>query len=293
MVMNYDVWGASSNPGPNAPLSNLCPNSLQPTANMLSAIQTWSAAGMPANQILMGVPAYGYVSSSSATTLVHKRDLGRIEKRELVRPSRDEANMSPGHRLFVQAKKRAAKQAALARARKLAERKAVAKKLAKRDTIVFCPNNHSGKPCPGVTGQNITEINWYPLNGAGAGGNGTFGGVGGVKIGNGDVSSLDGNQIEFYQLVDYGVLSEVDDAYVGDNGYTRAWDACSTTPYAYSQARNVVITYDDPESMNAKGALAAAQSIAGMLVWELSGDTSDFQLAQAWRSGMGLTPLGV
>ncbi|KPV77337.1 glycoside hydrolase family 18 protein, partial [Rhodotorula graminis WP1] len=60
LVMNYDVWGASSTPGPNAPLRDDCPGSLQPGANMQSAIDTWTKAGMPASKILMGIPAYGY-----------------------------------------------------------------------------------------------------------------------------------------------------------------------------------------------------------------------------------------
>lgn len=69
MIMNYDVWGSSSNPGPNAPLANLCGNSTQPTANAASGVKAWSAAGMPREKILLGVPAYGYINTSSKRTL--------------------------------------------------------------------------------------------------------------------------------------------------------------------------------------------------------------------------------
>lgn len=68
-IMNYDVWGASSTPGPNAPLSNACNNSQQPQASAAAALAQWTAAGFPAKQLLLGLPLYGYVSQSTKTTL--------------------------------------------------------------------------------------------------------------------------------------------------------------------------------------------------------------------------------
>ncbi|ORX40551.1 glycoside hydrolase superfamily [Kockovaella imperatae] len=69
LIMNYDIWGSSSTPGANAPLSNGCGNSSQPLANAYSAVASWEAAGMPANKITLGVPAYGYLQMSWATRL--------------------------------------------------------------------------------------------------------------------------------------------------------------------------------------------------------------------------------
>ncbi|KAI0684997.1 glycoside hydrolase superfamily [Cytidiella melzeri] len=68
-IMNYDVWGASSTPGPNAPLGNSCGTSQQPQASAEAAFAQWTAAGFPANKMLLGLPLYGYVSESTATTL--------------------------------------------------------------------------------------------------------------------------------------------------------------------------------------------------------------------------------
>ncbi|KAL0574085.1 hypothetical protein V5O48_007870 [Marasmius crinis-equi] len=68
-IMNYDVWGASANPGPNAPLSNACGTSSQPEASAQAALEQWTAAGAPAGKLLLGLPLYGYVSQSSKTTL--------------------------------------------------------------------------------------------------------------------------------------------------------------------------------------------------------------------------------
>lgn len=69
-VMAYDTWGSSSTkPGANAPLNNGCHNSSQPTENAVGAYQQWTAAGFPASQIALGVPSYGYISKSIATSL--------------------------------------------------------------------------------------------------------------------------------------------------------------------------------------------------------------------------------
>ncbi|GAA6062786.1 hypothetical protein JCM10212_002155 [Sporobolomyces blumeae] len=304
LVMNYDVWGASSTPGPNAPLEDACSGSMQPNANMLSSIQAWTAAGMPASKILMGVPAYGYISSSSATSLIHKRDSvpqTGLSNRHLAKLKRQEQYMSEGHKWYLRGKaKAAARRKAkrdLERNRKVLDMRSTPEDLAKRDTVIVCPNNHSGRPCDGITDQNITEINWNPLGNStikvtGPGSPGVFAGSGGIKVGNGDLSGLDGNQINFNQLISYGVLVKKGVNFVGANGYTRKWDDCSSTPFLYNTNRKVVVTYDDPYSLGLKGNLANEQGIGGLAMWDMSGDTSDFQLTQSWRSAMGLVPLG-
>jgi chitinase len=72
-VCRNDVT-ASSTPGPNAPLSDGCGNSTQPLASAESAIRSWTNAGFPARQIVMGIPAYGYVSRSSVNQLATRSD---------------------------------------------------------------------------------------------------------------------------------------------------------------------------------------------------------------------------
>ncbi|GAA5956788.1 hypothetical protein JCM3765_005737 [Sporobolomyces pararoseus] len=310
LVMNYDVWGASSTPGPNAPLSDACPNSMQPNANMVSAVKAWTDAGMPASKILMGVPAYGYISSSSATSLIHKRDSipsTGLSNRHLAKLKRQEAFMSEGHKWYLTGQAKAEARRKMKRdLERLSKRKKIDVRstsatsdddnnLAKRATVIVCPNNHSGLPCEGITDQNITEINWNPLgsmNVTTPGGTGVFAGGGGVKVGNGDLSGMSGNQINFDDLINYGVIVKKGVNFVGANGYTRKWDDCSSTPFLYNQNRNVVVTYDDPQSLGLKGDMAYQKSIAGLAMWDMSGDTSDFQLTQSWRSAMGLVPLG-
>ena len=86
MLMNYDTWGASSTPGPNAPL-DICAGTVsnQPEANAVNAVESWMSAGMPASKIVLGIPSYGYVSDSTATTLIHKRKRSTMYEAENAR----------------------------------------------------------------------------------------------------------------------------------------------------------------------------------------------------------------
>jgi chitinase len=57
--MAYDIWGSwSSSVGPNAPLDDSCAPS--PQGSVKSAVKAWTAAGMPAEKIIIGVAAYGH-----------------------------------------------------------------------------------------------------------------------------------------------------------------------------------------------------------------------------------------
>ncbi|THH18711.1 hypothetical protein EW146_g2328 [Bondarzewia mesenterica] len=70
-VMNYDIWGSwSTSVGPNAPLNDTCvPSGVSPQGSAVSAVNSWTKAGFPANQIILGVASYGHsfhVDSASA-----------------------------------------------------------------------------------------------------------------------------------------------------------------------------------------------------------------------------------
>ena len=59
--MNYDVWGGfSPTVGPNAPLNDTCAPTSSQSGSAVSAVQDWTKAGFPRNQIILGVPAYGH-----------------------------------------------------------------------------------------------------------------------------------------------------------------------------------------------------------------------------------------
>ncbi|KAG2135820.1 glycoside hydrolase family 18 protein [Suillus clintonianus] len=71
-VMNYDVWGPwFSTVGPNAPLNDTCAASANQQGSAVSAVKSWTDAGMPVNQIVLGVASYGHsfnVSPSNTFT---------------------------------------------------------------------------------------------------------------------------------------------------------------------------------------------------------------------------------
>lgn len=69
-IMNYDIWGSwSDSVGPNAPLDDTCAPAADQQGSAVSAVKLWTAAGIPANQLVLGVAGYGHsfdVSTSAA-----------------------------------------------------------------------------------------------------------------------------------------------------------------------------------------------------------------------------------
>jgi len=61
-VMNYDVWGmwSAGGVGPNAPLNDTCAPAADQQGSAVSAVKAWTAAGFPADQIVLGVASYGH-----------------------------------------------------------------------------------------------------------------------------------------------------------------------------------------------------------------------------------------
>ncbi|GLB33930.1 putative glyco 18 [Lyophyllum shimeji] len=94
LLMNYDLWGSSSTPGPNAPLNDGCQNSTQPEGNAVAAFNKWTYAGFPASQLVLGLPAYGYISKSNARGLRQRRDTHFNETRTKRPRNRDPASRS-------------------------------------------------------------------------------------------------------------------------------------------------------------------------------------------------------
>ncbi|KAF9481870.1 glycoside hydrolase family 18 protein [Pholiota conissans] len=60
-IMNYDIWGPwSPTVGPNAPLNDTCASSQNQAGSAVSAVRQWNKAGIPVDQIVLGVAAYGH-----------------------------------------------------------------------------------------------------------------------------------------------------------------------------------------------------------------------------------------
>ncbi|KAF8070443.1 endochitinase [Lyophyllum atratum] len=60
VIMNYDIKSTpSAGAGPNSPLDDNCAPSSNQQGSAQSALIAWTAAGMPKNRIVLGVPMYG------------------------------------------------------------------------------------------------------------------------------------------------------------------------------------------------------------------------------------------
>lgn len=60
-LMNYDIWGPwSPTVGPNGPLNDTCAAPENRAASAVSAVQSWNAAGIPLDQLVLAVPGYGH-----------------------------------------------------------------------------------------------------------------------------------------------------------------------------------------------------------------------------------------
>ncbi|EIW62034.1 glycoside hydrolase [Trametes versicolor FP-101664 SS1] len=252
LLMNYDTWGSSDTPGPNAPLGDACSNSTQGSASALAALRTWTAAGFPASQLVLGVPSYGYISRTSAALL---RTRGQSMRRTTLRPWRFHKRRHNGVR-----------------------------KTRRHRVLEW-------------VGALVDKTNILS--------------TGSTLVHNED-GGTDNGQVQFRDLVAQGVLqpylsnntspstlsalrskktdenAEGRRLFAGGGGFERLWDACSSTPFLRSAGARQVITYDDPVSLEMKAQLARAAGMRGVNLFDISGDTDNWDLADALLRGLGV-----
>ena len=101
----------------------------------------------------------------------------------------------------------------------------------------------------------------------------------------------DSGSVQFRGLVDQGVLRRdplEPGGYLGGGGFTREWDPCSSTPFLRSDFIDQVIAYDDVQSLGLKSALAKEQKLIGVNMFDLHGDTDQWDLVDSVRRSLGL-----
>jgi chitinase len=54
--------------------------------------------------------------------------------------------------------------------------------------------------------------------------------------------------------------------------FTRFWDEKAKVPYLVNSASQVLVSYDDEESMRAKGEYVVDHGARGVIIWEITGD---------------------
>jgi len=97
-IMNYDIWGSwSSAVGPDAPLNDTCAPSRYQQGSAVSAIKAWTAAGLPTNQLVLGVPAYGHsFLVNQPVALTEQGDIAAYPQFEPEQPRGDSSDEAPG-----------------------------------------------------------------------------------------------------------------------------------------------------------------------------------------------------
>ena len=101
----------------------------------------------------------------------------------------------------------------------------------------------------------------------------------------------DSGPVQFRGLVDQGVLCQDQNwpgGYLGCGGFTREWDACSSTPFLRSEGVGQVIAYDDVQSLGLKSSLVRERKLLGVNMFDLHGDTDQWELVDSIRRGLGL-----
>jgi GH18 family chitinase/endonuclease YncB( thermonuclease family) len=68
--------------------------------------------------------------------------------------------------------------------------------------------------------------------------------------------------------------------------YTRHWQAEAKVPWLFNPATGIMISYDDPESLQAKAGYAKAKDLGGVMIWELSQDDASNKLVHALADGL-------
>jgi chitinase len=69
--------------------------------------------------------------------------------------------------------------------------------------------------------------------------------------------------------------SELANALIGRQGFVRYWDEQAKAPYLWNSVSRTFISYDDPQSIQAKAQYVKAHHLGGMMFWELSEDRND------------------
>nr|AFD19009.1 chitinase 2 [Coprinellus congregatus] len=86
----------------------------------------------------------------------------------------------------------------------------------------------------------------------------------------------------FKGLIESGILGA--DGNPAD-GIDYTFDECSQTPFVYNQDTQVMITFDDARSFEAKGKFIDEQKLRGYAVWHVLGDSSDDLLLDSIHKG--------
>jgi len=237
----------------------MCKNSSIPSANAHSAVLAWKAAGFAPSQIVLGVPAYAYISRSTASSLRQKRALGGPN----VRVVNDAGGTETGQVQF----RDLIKQGVLTRINRPPQSSS---SVTDGESLDHSPEPETDvdndEACAGVEDYEDDEKQLtLSLSPAGE-----------LMVAADAPSPVPTTHTFTAALFD------------GAGGFTRHWDACSSTPFLRSEFAEQIITFDDPQSLGLKAAWAKEAGILGVNIFDVHGDTDDWDLVDSLRKGLGI-----
>lgn len=66
----------------------------------------------------------------------------------------------------------------------------------------------------------------------------------------------------------------------------RFWDDTAKVPWLYFDKTGIMISYDDPQSLEVKADYVKQNNLGGVMIWELAGDSRDHTLLKALNEGL-------
>ena len=243
----------------------MCKNSSIPSANAHSAVLTWKAAGFAPSQIVLGVPAYAYISRATVSSLRQKRT-GALDASANVRVVNDAGGTETGQVQF----RDLIKQGVLARIDRSSSSATEAESLGNPpDPEIEIDGDMA---CAGVEDYEDDEkqltLSLSP--------------AGDLMV------AVDGSSPAPAPSPSPTPHAFTAALFDGAGGFTRHWDTCSSTPFLRSEFAEQIITFDDPQSLGLKAAWAKEAGILGVNIFDVHGDTDDWDLTDALRKGLGI-----
>lgn len=252
-----------------------CSNAKRPNTNAKGGLKAWTSAGFPANQIVLGIASYGYISKSTAKELVIRDD--RSAKRQETSGEVGTGNTAgitgapTGSALGSGAISTAARSATPSTTSTGVEDDVASQKTSGGDDDKNTTDGSTDDTADSTTSD-------------------TTGSAGDSIRTSGSISLTPdqggNNMIVFNSLIKQGALTS---DYKGAKGFTRLWDKCSSTPFLRSETADQVVSYDDPQSIMLKGQFVKESGMLGTNMWDISGDTKGWALMNAARKGMGIS----
>lgn len=301
-------------------MSNACHNSTQSSASALAGVATWTAAGFPASQIVLGLPSYGYISRSSAGYLQTRARVARSQRKaprhvpmHVDGPSGDDVDALGVPFLHSEGSASQAPPGVVMVTNEdggTDDGQVQFRDLVQQGILQYISAWSATAAAPTTTTTTTASyasarVGSDAADGSGdtdsedSGSDGSDSGSGSGSDSSSDSDSADptGSQDGSSDQTDTDAATlntlsfaghQISNVFTALQGFERRWDACSSTPYLRSAAARQVVTYDDPQSLEMKAVFARYAGLLGVNMFDVHGDTDAWDLADAARRGLGL-----